>query len=91
MAKRLNWGKAAQTTKVLRKGSSSGYDELPPVGSYADKSQYWTRGRLKIGPKPQTTLTTVSNSNPKRTEPNSKVLRRRQGAETVELVRKPKS
>jgi hypothetical protein len=91
MAKRLNWGKAAQTTKVLRKGSSSGYDELPPAGSYADKSQYWTRGRLKLGPKPQKALTTVNNSNPKTTEPNTKILRRRQGAETVELSRKPKS
>ena len=90
MAKRLNWGKAAQT-KVRSKGSSSGYDELPPVGSDADKSQYWTIGRLKIGPKPQTTLTTVNKSNPKTTGPNSKVLRRRQGAETVELLRKPKS
>ncbi len=91
MAKRLNWEKAARTTKVNREGAKSAYDELPPVGSYADKSHYWTRGRHKIRPKFQTKPTTTAKRTPTKAVPNSKVLRRRKGEGTVELRRKVKS
>lgn len=40
MAKRLDWEKAAKIQKVKREGAGFGYDELPSVGSYADKTRY---------------------------------------------------
>lgn len=40
MAKRLDWEKEAKRLKVLRHGADFGYNELPAVGSPADKTRY---------------------------------------------------
>jgi len=40
VAKRLDWEKEAKRLKVLRDGADFGYDELPAVGSPADKTRY---------------------------------------------------
>jgi hypothetical protein len=40
LAKRLDWEKEAKRLKVNREGAGFGYDELPAVGSPADKVRY---------------------------------------------------
>lgn len=47
MARRLDWEKAAKIQKVKREGADFGYDELPPIGSYTDKTRYLEKNGYK--------------------------------------------
>lgn len=40
MAKRINWDSVNRKRRAQRYGSEYAYDELPPVGSYADQARY---------------------------------------------------
>jgi hypothetical protein len=45
MAK-LNWEKAVKMQKIIRNGAKFGYDELPSVGSAADRIRYLAEKRF---------------------------------------------
>jgi hypothetical protein len=42
MTKRINWDQVARQQKGLKQGTSNAYDELPPVGSWADQQRFIT-------------------------------------------------
>jgi hypothetical protein len=39
MAKRINWDEVSRRQRGQRQGTSNAYDELPPVGSWADQQR----------------------------------------------------
>jgi hypothetical protein len=42
MTKRINWDQVARQQKGRKQGMSNAYDELPPVGSWADQQRFMT-------------------------------------------------
>lgn len=76
MTKRIDWDEVARKQKSVRRGSASAFDELPPIGSLADR----IRQEKKLGkPKkrsvsaPKTSTRSTAISTPKQ---NRKALAR---------------
>ena len=58
MARKLDWETTGRQYRVLRNGSASAYDELPAVGSFADRSRYFENRRRELEAEvPQTPAT----------------------------------
>jgi hypothetical protein len=45
MTKRINWDQVSRQQKGRRQGISNAYDELPPVGSWADRQRVSAKQR----------------------------------------------
>ena len=84
MTKRIDWDDVARKQKTLRHGSASAYDELPPIGSLADRLRQEERfGKPKKKPSapPTPPKRKAASTNPKQS--------RRALARLVHICRSP--